>query len=417
MKSFPPGLSFKSGNIGRKTGHILLMVCALALLIGLTVNMISPTAWNGMGKTPTARSGLQEMRLPPLPLAGRPGAVAPSAELLPIAPESARELNAARPFSTAKLAEALPFRSRLAGEQRDRAITCLAVAALYEAGTQANDQFPVMQVILNRVRHPAWPDSVCGVVFQGSERRTGCQFSFTCDGSLDRYRPSSKALALARIRAEAMLDGLIDKRVGLATHYHTDWVLPYWSNSLEKIAGINTHLFFSWRGFWGTRAAFGDASAAEEPKLAKLASFSNSHLPDNQVVTTETIKAQGPTTSDDGPEMLNAGAGSLPSSPPIPQVPVFRLALGTRAQPGRWALDAVALCGNRPDCRVVGWFDSLSEPAHITSETLVTRRPDFVYVQEMRNRVRLAYWDCTKWSKAPTSQCLSTGAMAAELVY
>ena len=105
----------------------------------------------------------------------------------------------------------------------------------------------MIQTVLNRVRHPAFPATVCGVVFQGSERSTGCQFTFTCDGALAR-QPSAAAWARARALAEQALDGAVDERVGNATHYHTDWVVPYWRTSLDKIAQVETHIFDRWRG-------------------------------------------------------------------------------------------------------------------------------------------------------------------------
>src|SRR3546814_17214212 len=93
-----------------------------------------------------------------------------------------------------------------------------------------------LPIVLNRVRHPAFPKTVCGVVFQGSERSTGCQFTFTCDGALTR-RFSDAAWDRARDIAKAALTGHVAKAVGYATHYHTDWVVPYWSRSEERGVG------------------------------------------------------------------------------------------------------------------------------------------------------------------------------------
>src|SRR3546814_18161788 len=76
---------------------------------------------------------------------------------------------------------------------RARALTCLADAVYYEAASESDaGQRAVAQVVLNRVRHPAFPATVCGVVFQGSERASGCQFSFACDGAMART-PSGEA--------------------------------------------------------------------------------------------------------------------------------------------------------------------------------------------------------------------------------
>jgi hypothetical protein len=116
----------------------------------------------------------------------------------------------------------------------------------------------VAQVVLNRVRHPAFPNSVCGVVMQGSNRTTGCQFTFSCDGSLYR-RPSPQGWQSARQTALAALSGAVEPSVGMATHYHADYVRPYWASSLDKVAVIGTHIFYRWSGSWGKRVAFNQA--------------------------------------------------------------------------------------------------------------------------------------------------------------
>jgi spore germination cell wall hydrolase CwlJ-like protein len=139
---------------------------------------------------------------------------------------------------------------------RTSAIDCMTAAVFYEAATESDQgQRAVAQVILNRVRHPAYPKSVCEVVFQGSQRTTGCQFSFTCDGSLAR-KPTTAAWDRARRVAEASLTGATEPTVGMATHYHTIWILPYWAPSLDKITTVGAHIFYRWKGFWGKRAAF-----------------------------------------------------------------------------------------------------------------------------------------------------------------
>lgn len=106
------------------------------------------------------------------------------------------------------------------------------------------------------MRHPAYPNSICGVVFQGSQRVTGCQFTlFTCDGPL-RRRPSATAWQRARSVAAAALSGYVEQNVGHATHYHANFVVPYWSSSLTKIGAIGAHIFYRWSGRNGTRVAF-----------------------------------------------------------------------------------------------------------------------------------------------------------------
>lgn len=129
-------------------------------------------------------------------------------------------------------------------EDRSQAINCLATAIAYEAGHEPIEgQQAVAEVILNRVRHARFPKTVCGVVYEGSQRRTGCQFSFTCDGSLYR-RMSAPVVALTRTIAISALAGLNPLRVAGATHYHASYVSPYWAPSLVRITRIGAHIFY-----------------------------------------------------------------------------------------------------------------------------------------------------------------------------
>lgn len=133
-------------------------------------------------------------------------------------------------------------------DDRSRAIACLAQAISYEAGNEpVEGQEAVAQVILNRFRHPAYPKSVCGVVFQGSERRTGCQFTFTCDGSLLRPR-SALSMTNATAVANRVFDGLAATLIGGATHYHANYVSPYWAPSLVRVGAIGAHIFYRMPG-------------------------------------------------------------------------------------------------------------------------------------------------------------------------
>ncbi|MFL6734967.1 MAG: cell wall hydrolase, partial [Sphingomicrobium sp.] len=166
---------------------------------------------------------------------------------------------------------AAPFRLAAASTAtRQRALECLTSAVYYEAGSQdADGQRAVAQVVLNRVRHPAFPANVCGVVYQGSTRATGCQFTFTCDGSLMR-RPSIDGWARARKIAEAALAGAVYAPVGYATHYHANYVVPYWASSLVKNAVVGAHIFYRWTGGWGRPLAFAKRYAGVEPDVGSL---------------------------------------------------------------------------------------------------------------------------------------------------
>jgi hypothetical protein len=197
--------------------------------------------------------------------------LAPDA-LRSISMDEARAFNAGLPFSTLPILSARPFimpPERLTDYAR--ALDCLTAAVYYESASETvAGQAAVAQVVINRMRHPAFPKTVCGVVFQGQERTTGCQFSFTCDGALGRV-PSAAGWARARAVASAALNGAVAPQVGMATHYHTDWVAPYWAERLVKMTQIDTHIFYRWTGAWGLPAAFTGAHAGAEPVITKLA--------------------------------------------------------------------------------------------------------------------------------------------------
>jgi spore germination cell wall hydrolase CwlJ-like protein len=200
-------------------------------------------------------------------LAGKPALAeeGKAAELMNEAmPLSGLPIEAARPFL-------MPYESIPVA---DRALRCLTQAVYYEAGFEPMEgRFAVAQVILNRMRHPAYPNSVCGVVYQGSTR-PGCQFSFTCDGSL-RRTPDPKSWAVAREIATQALSGKVATAVGMATHYHANYVSPYWAPKLTKINKIGAHIFYRWPGSWGRPGAFTDGYSGNEfiPAFSSLANI------------------------------------------------------------------------------------------------------------------------------------------------
>jgi hypothetical protein len=180
------------------------------------------------------------------------------------------QVNAEIPLDSGPNPAASPFSFKGNAATRTQALTCLASAVYYEAGSQdENGQRAVAQVVLNRVRHPAFPASVCAVVYQGSTRPTGCQFTFTCDGSLNR-RPDADGWKRAYAVAEQALDGAVFAPVGWATHYHADYVVPYWASTLTKNAVVGAHNFYHWAGAWGRPAAFNDSYSSHEPNALAL---------------------------------------------------------------------------------------------------------------------------------------------------
>jgi spore germination cell wall hydrolase CwlJ-like protein len=182
----------------------------------------------------------------------------------PLRADGLRQVNLSAPIA------AQPF--RLGGAlEASRDLDCLTQAVYYEARGEGRDGMrAVAQVVLNRVRHPAFPKSVCGVVFQGAGRRTGCQFSFTCDGSM-RGRVNRAAWDRARAVASSALSGSVYGNVGNATHFHTTGVSPRWRNSLVRVSQVGDHLFYRFGGRSGASAAFSYAARrstdADSPQL------------------------------------------------------------------------------------------------------------------------------------------------------
>ncbi len=180
----------------------------------------------------------------------------------------AQMINALRPGSLFPPPPARPFIFKGSEEDRLRAEECLTQAIYYEAATEPVEGMQaVAQTVLNRLRHPEYPKSVCGVVYQGSQRITGCQFSFTCDGSLARV-PNEMLWERARGVAQKALKGFVLKSVGTATHYHADYVAPYWAPTLYKIHTIGRHIFYRWTGPWGLPPAFTGRYAGGENNLS-----------------------------------------------------------------------------------------------------------------------------------------------------
>lgn len=255
----------------RVVGYVLMGLAFLLAVVALSQGQKAPGPT--MAQMPARMQVVDQTALdrkpPSLPR------VEPS-QLYALPMDKARAVNAAIPMSPRPNPAASPFRFAGGAEDLARATDCLAAAQIYEAGDDMVGEQAVAQVVLNRVRHPAFPKSVCGVVFQGQERRTGCQFTFTCDGALART-PSPAAWQRARTIAKGALSGAVFRPVGLATHYHTDWVVPYWSASLDKTAKVGTHLFFRWTGWWGTPPAFQASAGGVEPLVGRIARLSLAH--------------------------------------------------------------------------------------------------------------------------------------------
>lgn len=330
----------------------------------------------------------------------------------PLSQVEAKEVNSERPFSTLPNPAAAPFRFGGNALERERAISCLAAAQIYEAGDDPEGERAVAQVVLNRVRHPAYPSSVCGVVFQGAERVTGCQFTFTCDGAMQRI-PPPVAWARARAIAAEMLSGRVYSPVGYATHYHTDWVVPYWSNSLDKVVAVKTHLFFRWPGGWGRPASFRRSPSSTEPNIPQLSSLSSAHR-----------GGIGP----DGLEPVNVAGlpgDNMPSVPPLEvassiepavsseirtiarlaQSNTFIVQFADATDPMKYGEIARAFCHDKEQCALMAWRAE-DAPSGFPLKSGAVSLMIFNYIQDEQRGAHQSFWNCTKLNLPMKDRCI-----------
>jgi len=129
---------------------------------------------------------------------------------------------------------------------------CLATAIYFEArGESLRGQAAVAQVVLNRVRNPTYPSTICGVVYQNQHLKNRCQFSFACDGKKDLIL-NKKSYDTAKDIAMAVTAGKIFlPEVASSTHYYAQYVSPGWARSMEKMKKIGLHIFYrTYGGGW-----------------------------------------------------------------------------------------------------------------------------------------------------------------------
>jgi spore germination cell wall hydrolase CwlJ-like protein len=326
---------------------VLVVTFSLYLVAGFSVTSMAPGADRAYARVPGNVAAA---------LAGKGGPpVAEPLQFREVKPEDAVAINAAVPVSTLPNPAARAFNISFASAaDRLRAVECLTAAVYYEAATEPLDgQRAVAQVVLNRARHPAYPRTVCGVVFQGHERSTGCQFTFTCDGAI-RRTPMAALWARARMVAEQALAGHVYAPVGWATHYHTNWVVPYWSSSLTKLALVGTHIFYRWEGGWGRPAAFRHRPAGVEPQIALMR-----HLTSDPSTLAQAPEIVVPAEID--PALAAAAAaGDAPLLPGVdgaPAVPTGPRAVVRRYEPmTKEAATAAALArNNQPVTAATHW--------------------------------------------------------------
>lgn len=245
-----------------------------------------------------------------------------------------------------------------------RALQCLTAAIYYEAAMEPDaGQQAVAQVVLNRMMHPSYPNTVCGVVYQGSERVSGCQFTFSCDGAMARA-PSPIYWARARRVAERALAGYVYRPVGTATHYHTTEVSPYWAPSLDYIGTIGAHRFYRWKGAAGRSVAFNSRYLGGEPfpgpKPRTVFAVAGGVDPLDPLVLAKAYEAARLKAEADNAVALEAqrlGRATPASGPTLPGTPVPAYAPEIARRGGESALRGSNLPDNsqiRPEYRNSG---------------------------------------------------------------
>lgn len=198
----------------------------------------------------------------------------------------------------------------------DRQLDCLARAVYYEARSESTKgQMAVAEVVMNRVRDPRFPKTICDVVYQGQYRNTGCQFTFTCDGSV-RHKPFGIAWDRAKDIALHVMLGLNKPVTNKATHYHTDYVNPYWAPGLVETAEIGTHIFYRFPRTMKEWAAARDALDARRQHDAILAAVdgADGFPPDN-------FDIGGPSLDDVPADALASLVAVSIDARPLPRAP------------------------------------------------------------------------------------------------
>ena len=350
------------------------------------------------------REATGEQVLPPPAVPDLPATGEDTVILSQLAADDAQARNAAVGFAAAGPGKATPFSFRGSSADRARARDCLALAGMAEAGGGDGDQRAVMQVILNRVRHPAFAKTVCGVVFEGSQRPTGCQFSFTCDGSLAR-RYSDAAWRAARARADEMLAGAIDATVGNATHFHANYVYPWWSDKLDKVAQVGPHIFFRWRGFWGTRNALSARYGGGEPDPLRLQETALTVATANPLPT---LMQGGEAVRSITTEMVNQTTEGGDATPSSPGAGIHFVLVSPSDAPAALVDKARSLCGREGYCRVQGWSDANNIPAKLPLTEEARRSVRFSFVSASANAAEAIFFDCRTFPAPDVGTCLPT---------
>jgi spore germination cell wall hydrolase CwlJ-like protein len=205
-------------------------------------------------------------------------------------------------------------------EALDSEAHCMAQAIYYESRNEPlAGQLAVAEVISNRMRDHRYPDTACGVVFQGATRTTGCQFTFTCDGALGR-KPKGTAWEQAQEIAAHVLMNLAEDRTGGATHYHATYVDPVWSAGLIKTDKIGLHIFYRFpRGSeWAAvrRASASRSAPAPVVAAAETKDLNSESLSVLREATTDEMKVAATVEASAAPATVTTSTRTITNGAP-----------------------------------------------------------------------------------------------------
>ncbi|MFD0988423.1 cell wall hydrolase [Methyloligella solikamskensis] len=203
--------------------------------------------------------------------------------------------------------EGVSYKGETEAEFRARERRCLATAIYFEArGEPVKGQLAVAQVVMNRVRSPKFPDTVCGVVYQGQFKK-GCQFSFTCDGKSDNADDDEEWALAQELAEKVTTDKVWLPEVDYSTFYHANYVRPRWARSMNKIDKIGAHIFYKKRH--------------EEPYEVKVphgeVQVASDDTEINSVITPSLVHqvSTGPTTSSPDISLVSSSGGAPSATP------------------------------------------------------------------------------------------------------
>ncbi|WP_293867860.1 cell wall hydrolase [uncultured Alsobacter sp.] len=205
----------------------------------------SGTSTSGVGSTPTVPRAVSLSSTTPAPIDAVPVEIAAA----PVSAAGLAALQARMPLTVVPKDEVRPsYASLLSPEAIEKEERCLAEAIYFEARSEPEEgQAAVAQVVLNRVKSGLYPTSVCGVVYQNRHRHLACQFTFACEGKALRITEQDSWKTAVRIAKEVTYGKTYLSDVGAATHYHANYVRPYWAKRLKKMDTIGRHVFYKLR--------------------------------------------------------------------------------------------------------------------------------------------------------------------------